>query len=511
MIALKKSKIKKAAYLYVALPVMCFLALYMNSWAGALLSLFFCIAFIMIFRRIGREDGEIQIHRKYVFVLALTAVAWTYLGGQGNLYYQSGDWHFRNAIYRDLLYRDWPVTYPEFHKAMVYYIGHWLPPAVLAKGVGIFNSFLYDTEWMFRIGNIFLWIWTATGVFIVECLLVTYTGASERKLLLIPLILVFFSGLDIVGVLRDIVKDGMCFEDLHIEWWSPGLQFSSLTTCLFWAFNQTVIPWIVTLCILQEKSVRNYVFLGLCAFAAGPMPFIGIVVYMIVYAVYKGILMMVQGEGNYFWKTFFSVENLLALLIMPVFLIYYRSNAAVTTGMENTKTVSVSVFILSDISPDILGEVFLFLLLEVGGYLLILHRTYKNDIFFNITVGSVLAAPFIRIGNGTDFVMRFSIPSVMVIAAMTIRFLVKYDAQSESRKDRICCIALWMCLAIGAVTACTEFMRGYSTMLKNGSIINVADDLKTMNQENIEDSLDGNIMTYDYENNIFFQYLAPGK
>ena len=511
MIVVKESKIKKAAYLYIVLPVMCFLLLYMNSWIGLLLFIVCCITFIMLFRRSDCEGGEIQIRGKYVLVLVLTAVVWTYLGGQGNLYYQSDDWHFRNAIYRDLLYRDWPVIYPEFHKSMVYYIGHWLPPAVLAKGVGIFNPFLYDTECMFRIGNIFLWIWTAVGIFIVECLLVTYTEASEKMVLLIPLILVFFSGLDIVGVLRNIVKDGVCFEGLHIEWWSPGLQFSSLTTCLFWAFNQTVIPWIVTLCVLQEKSVRNYVFLGLCAFAAGPMPFVGIVVYMFVYAVYKGILMMTQGEGKYFWKALFSVENLLAFVIMPVFLIYYRSNAAVNMGMENSQTVSVSVFMLSNISSDILSEVFLFLLLEVGGYLLILYRTYKNDIFFYITVSCVLAAPFIRVGNGTDFVMRFSIPAVMVTAAMTIRFLTKYDAHSKSRKDRICCITLWMCLVIGAVTACTEFIRGYSTMLQNGRIINVADDLKTMNQDNIEDSLDRNIMTYDYENNIFFQYLAPGK
>jgi len=511
MVEIKDSKIKKAAYSYMALPVMCFLLFYMNSWIGCFLFIVCCTAFIMLFRRSDCGDDKIQIHGKYIFVLALTAVVWTYLGGQGNLYYQSDDWHFRNAIYRDLLYRDWPVTYPEFHKAMVYYIGHWLPPAVLAKGIGIFDPFIYDTECMFRIGNVLLWIWTAIGIFIVECLLVIYARPSGKKLLFIPLVLVFFSGLDIVGALRDIVRDGDCFEGLHIEWWSRGLQFSSLTTSLFWAFNQTVIPWIVTLCVLQERSTRNYVFLGLCAFTAGPMPFIGIVVYMLVYAAYKGILMPVQGEGKRFWKELFSVENLLALVIMPVFLIYYRSNAAVITGMENARAVSVSVFALSDISPDMLGEIFLFLLLEAGVYLLILYRMCRNDIFFYITAGCVLIAPFIRVGNGTDFVMRFSIPAVMMMAAMTVRSLTEYSGRSKDRKDRICHIALWICLVVGSATACTELIRGYSAMLQNGRIINVADDLKTMDQDNIDDSLDSNIMTYHYERNIFFQYLAPGK
>lgn len=510
MIMLKASRIKKAAYLYMSLPVMCFLLFYMSSWAGIILFLVFAAVFFMVMRDTSIDGQDLRTTRKYLFVMALAVIMWTYFGGQGNLYYQSDDWHFRNAIYRDLLYRDWPVTYPASHKALVYYIGHWLPPAILTKGIGVIVPSICGTELMFRIGNMLLWLWTAVGVFIAECLLAVYARTRGKKILMVPVILVLFSGLDIIGVLRDIVKYGWTFEELHIEWWSQELQFSSLTTCLFWVFNQTVIPWIVILCLLDGEKINQFVFMGSCAFAAGPMPFVGIVVYMTVYAVYRGTLMFMQGKGRAFMQELFSLENLLALVIMPVFMIYYSSNSAVITGAEDPEAVSLSVFTLSHITFDDVKEIFFFLLVEAGVYLFILYRRYKQDIFFYITVGSVMLAPLVRVGNGTDFVMRFSIPAIMVMAAMTVRSLTDNDGFCE-KKDRICSVLLRICIGIGAVTTLTEFARGYQAMLQNGRIVNVADDLKTMERDDIVDALERNIVAYDYEKNVFFRYLAPGK
>lgn len=51
-----------------------------------------------------------------------------------------------------------------------------------------------------------------------------------------------------------------------------------MTTCLFWVFNQTVVPWLMTLCVLNEKSVENYALLGLLALPFGSLPFVGLAV-----------------------------------------------------------------------------------------------------------------------------------------------------------------------------------------------------------------------------------------
>ncbi len=75
--------------------------------------------------RKGKDQAveEYSISKKTLFWFAAVAIVWSFLGGQGKLYYQSSDWQIRNAIYRDLIYRLWPVTYSDFDKALVYYIG----------------------------------------------------------------------------------------------------------------------------------------------------------------------------------------------------------------------------------------------------------------------------------------------------------------------------------------------------------------------------------------------------
>ena len=62
-------------------------------------------------------------------------------------------------------------------------------------------------------------------------------------------------------------------------------------------------------------------------------------------------------------------------------------------------------------------------------------------------------------------------------------------------------------MVLGAITPFTELERGYNALLKNGRIINVADDVKTMNQDNIDSEIEENIMAYDYEKNVFFRYF----
>ena len=135
----------------------------------------------------------LQVEIKYLVVFAVVAVVWSFLGGQGNLFYQSDDWGCRNAVYRDIIYRDWPVIYPDYDKALVYYIGYWLPTATLVKIIGFIAPNIYLTERAFAIGNILLWIWTSIGIFLTELLLLTYVKPkSGNRMLLIPGILVFF-------------------------------------------------------------------------------------------------------------------------------------------------------------------------------------------------------------------------------------------------------------------------------------------------------------------------------
>ncbi|NBH24599.1 hypothetical protein D3Z60_02040 [Lachnospiraceae bacterium] len=529
MIEVNYVKVKNFVYIYMLLPLLCFIALYLHSWLGGIfLVILFGLSVVNIrikFKRIKKARRRkkvlrihfevpksnyiLQIPIRYLVIFAIVAVIWSFLGGQGNLYYQSPDWGCRNAIYRDIIYREWPVVYPDYNKALVYYIGYWLPAASVTKIIGFVVPSIYSTEVAFTIGNILLWIWTSIGIFFTELLLLTYAKPIlHYRQLLVPIILVFFSGMDIIGAVRNIVVEGKQFWLLHLEWWCDDLQFSSLTTCLFWVFNQTIVPWLAILCVLQEEKLCNYVFIGICAFAAGPIPMVGIAVYMLLNGIYKGIDSIVNKKMVDFLKEVFTPVNCLAVLILPVFLLYYKSNQALNNGVAGATSGVFSVFKLTTITDGFIEDVLLLLVLEAGIYLLLLYRNYKNDIFYYITIITTFIAPFVKIGGASDFIMRFSIPTVMVMAAMCLKYLVNYDVNKGTDKiSKYIVTILCVCLLIGAMTPMTEFFRGYSTMLQTGKIINVCDDIKTFNQ----DIPSNNFTANDYKNSAFFKVFISDE
>lgn len=479
----------------------------MSTWIGIAAFALLGVSVFLAIRSNRSGDREyILISRKAIVFFICIAVIWTFLGGIGGHYYQSPDWDWRNAIFHDLIYKKWPVIYSEYDKALVYYIGYWLPSAALTKAIAFAFPGILQTETAFTIGNQFLWLWTLIGIMLVYFLVMLYAKpATKRKMCLIPCVLAIFSGLDIVGaVQRIITKHTLVFSNLHIEWWMSTMQFSSLTTCLFWVFNQCVIPWVVTCYLLQEKKVGSYVLLGVCALLSGPLPFLGIAVYMFANAVIIGIKKIKEKEWVSFAKDIFSVGNLLALPLVVLVYFYYSTNGAVNAGAD---MAGISLFgIVNVILPDAkyLLQVYMFLFWEAGIYFLLLWDYYRRDPLFYITLGSLCIAPFFYVGTASDFVMRFSIPGILMLSVMCIKVIC-------SDKWRIDAAGILLCvvLALGAVTPATEVMRGYSTMLTTGKVANVQESIGTLDQDFIKAGRnDMNFVTYEYKDKLFFKYMA---
>lgn len=457
----------------------------------------------------ARRGGKLEISLEVVLLWIFLAVVWAFFGGQGNHWYQSGDWGARNAIFRDLIYRDWPVIYEEYDKAMVYYIGYWLPAAALVKLIGIFvPSLMFPNSGIaFSIGNQFLWLWTATGLTIVFLLAATYVKPKEKGFLaLIPMGLILFSGMDIVPVAYKVLVNHQAFPGFHLEWWETilGFQFSSLTTCLFWVFNQAVIPWIVMLCLMQEKSICNYVYLGVCALISGPLPFLGIFTYMVLNAIVLLVLRIRKkenrkGEVTGFFQETFSLTNILSLAVMPVIYLYYQTNGSVGNGNAAFGTTILGFVNVRHIGTCNIGLVAFFLLMDVGVFLILIAKYQWKDPFFYFTIVTSLISPFFSVGSATDFTMRYSIPTVLCVCMMCLKVL----GNAEWRRGLLCKL-LCIALTLGAFTPMTEFMRGYYRMLQSGEFANVCDDVKTFDQ----DISDYNFMAYDYEEKTFFRYLV---
>ena len=448
-------------------------------------------------------------NKKIVFVILLFAFFWCYFAGLGGLWYQSSDYHWRNAIFRDLIIHNWPLYYQSYDFAIVYYIGHWLPVALCTK---IF--LLISTDVAFFIGNIFLLLYSAFGIFLV---FVHVLKAAEvktySKVCLAILMMIMFSGMDIIGVLypTSLMNPNFISEYMHLEWWSIE-QFSSFTTILFWVFNQGIIAWLTTLMFYNNKNkIEDFGVIAICCFFCSPLPFMGLLPFLLVYAINFIFKVYKQGTIKKHIATIFSVQNIISiLLVSPIICLYFISNHSIEiNGIVNSVTNNNVVPITSVYDFNFLSLIVYFFILEVGIYFILISKQYKYELLYYIAFVFLLLCPFIRIGYGIDFCMRASIPSILILFVMIIKFLFNYY---NFRKYRIRYMILCCCLIIGSFTPVIEFSRGVKDIIKNGQILRVADDMKTLEgnlgYDQDGNPINGNFVTEHPKEKFFFKYLA---
>ena len=494
--------LKKCACVYMALPLLLFIGGWLRlpiallSGAAVLTGLTYAI------RSAAGEERRLQIRAWELAALILVVLLWTYLGGLNGLFYQSNDWNWRNAVYHDLIDRAWPVIYPERGSALSYYIGFWLPPALLAKIAGVLGG----AVWAWRVGRGALWLWAALGLTITILMLMLWAGAdTKRRRAAVVMTFVLFSGLDIVGALLSGRLALMTApETLHLEWWMPdGKQYSSITTCLYWVFNQSIVSWMAVMLFLCEEDERNYVFIALACLCCGPLPCVGLAVCMVVRCGQRLWRAFRAGEGRRAMKAVFSAGNLIALIGVVPLGLYYLSNMAVTHTAESALPLMTR-----------LGNYFsarsfwAFFVLEAGVWLALLGWEHRREALLYGVAVSLLIIPFFHLGASEDFCMRVSIPGVTILAAWCARYFCTRPAvRAMSRTARLRFAAAIAAFLIGAATPCMEMYRGIYHAATEGTVRLAQDGIGSI--ANLDDA--GNFTAQDYEKSVFFAHLAARR
>ena len=513
-ITLCYERLRFAAVLYAAVPVMIFFLGWLKLWLGVPMTLLLAGGVMRLWPKRPHTAANTSFLRAaaWVWIVLLAfALAWCFLGGQGGYFYQNTDFANRNGVLHDLVNHTWPVYYygedGGFGNrgnpfALVYYICHWLVPALAGKVVLAITG-ATGAAWL--AANFILFLWTSVGVFLVFCLLgVMLRPQGWLALLLICVGFMAFSGLDIIGTVwmgQDV--------GFHIERWAGAWEYSSITTCLFWVFNQAVVPWLMTLCVLQEKSVENYALLGLLALPFGPLPFLGLVVMCLALG---GVELVKNARAHTlspFWRRVFSLQNLLALVaVLPVFYFYFSSNAA--TSMEEGR---FCFYLAGRQDVNVWAELFRFVqfyMLECGVYLALIWRDYKRQPLFYITAVSLMVYPLFQMGaSGTgDFTMRASIPALVVLACMVLKSLVRHRTvfRTGAWWERLWYVALVAALCIGAVTPLVELWHGLIVVWNARRLGVVYDPYGTVNH--VENVYINNFVSWYLEDSFFFRILA---
>ncbi|MBE0671075.1 MAG: hypothetical protein IH588_10840 [Anaerolineales bacterium] len=386
--------------------------------------------------------------REAVFCLLLTGT-WVFLSGVGGYAFQNWDHHWRNAVLHDLINYDWPVFYstPESGpvKMLVYYVGYWLPSALVGKLFG------------WGAANLFLFLWTWLGVLLVALHLSFALKTSPVKSILL---LSFFSGMDVLGTLFLAPEYPTLLPVVtHLEIWNGSLQYSSFTTQLFWVFNQAVPAWLCIALILNNDVIARTVF-----FPTKQSP---------------NETEIVSGEEQerprndmqiFLWSLCFFFAPLASIGLLPYLLIEIIKQTDFKSPFRNLRwdilLAAVIIFLLSTFfftsntaaqsrgfQSLAIEDFFIFFLLEGGILWFLLVPVKRRDPRWMVTGVLLAVIPFIQLGNGNDFVMRASIAPLFYLMMMVGEVI------SQNTTPRILRFTFYCLLLAGSFTPLYEMNR----------------------------------------------------
>jgi hypothetical protein len=326
---------------------------------------------------------------------------------------------------------------------LVYYVGYWLPAALTGKLLG----------WQFA--NFVLFLWTWLGVTLVVLHLTRIIKTSSLKAIVL---FIFFSGMDSLGVLFFPQEYPTLWPPVqHLEIWGGNLQYSSLTTQLFWVFNQAVPAWLCIAMILDDvvasrsaakqspigegllrweghppRNDTKLLIWSLCFFFA-PLASIGLLPYLLIEWIRQARL-----DLTALLKTL-RIDLLLAAgVIVIISYFFFSSNtAAQERGLQSLA----------------LEDVIVFFLLEGGILWLLLAPRLWRDPRWIVTGLLLFFIPFVQVGNGRDFVMRASIAPLFYLMVWSGEIIFQNIGTRMHRT------AIAIVLVIGALTPLYEINR----------------------------------------------------
>lgn len=462
-------------------------------------------------------------------VIALVAV-WVFLSGIGGVVWQNTDYTVRNPLFRALVGEKWPLI--DQGRAIVYYIGFWLPAAVAGKIAGMpFALF-------------FAQLWAASGILIFYAHWISY----RKKFELWPLFLfVFFSGMDYFGLLlyQLHAKESLepIFGPRFLQAWILNFQFSAFTIQLFHVFNQAIPAWIATMIFFNERDPSSVVFV-ICALlinstftAFGLVPF---AVYLYVknpkavfsfqnivggFTACALTTLYVMNNSSLSYESFLAMGLpplcKLAKYIPPVLLgvgclffpLFVKTKNRAVRIVETIFIVGILVGFLLAVRfataiPAERKNLFVwycvFIALEIGIPAFVLFKKEVRNPFYWISISWLLIAPTLKVGRFIDFCMRASIPSLLVLCVLCADYLSARDEASPRKpvfaRHKFKKALLLFALLVGAITPIHEFYRTvYFTFSRaNQKPDLLRDDLYFEPMYNTSGSAD----------NFFFRHLA---
>lgn len=374
-----------ASILYLALPVILWLAGWIQPCFSIPLIALLVTGLCLIYRKLPAR--QITVPRFSWFAsLIIIFLAVSIIGFDGH-FQQSSDFFFRNPIYNDLIRYDWPLVFPDGN-LFVYYFGFWLPPSLAAK--------FLPQSWHPYI----LWIWSLAGM-------VLFTGSMaiqlKKKILIFTIILFSLStcSLLIAGAFEVIgIKD-----EFHI--WSTSvdrlksIHWSYTLSKLAYSFNH-FIPSLIFGAIFINKVLdkAGILFTSSLLLICSPFGGLAFLPYL-AYTLYHGFRTS---------SLFSELKTPRALLLLTTSIILVLLIYLFLTGTGINGAGSISTELLFTKRPETLAQPYLlymgaFLVINLGVPILLLYPEYRKSPIFWITVFGLPIYSLIYMGDKNNELM----------------------------------------------------------------------------------------------------------
>jgi hypothetical protein len=417
--------------------------LFLLGWVTPVVSipLVLAIAYSLLrtIQNTARNQFGFVTDKKKLVVLLVILLIWVVLSGVSGLVWQNRwDHMYRNAIFHDLVAYDWPVINVENStpRTLCYYLGFWLPSAVIGKVFG------------YQAGYLSLIIWAFFGIVLAFLLISEYLQKLSFK---IVFLFIFFSGLDILPFLLYKVLSGSAATVLpellhgaHLELTLFQFNASSNTTLLFWLYNQTIPFWVGFMLLLREKNNRSRLFIFMLLLLFAPFPSLALVPMVIYQCLRKNedkpVSTLVQVKQ--FFKDTVTFENITGLLVSLIIALYFASNSAA----GNLSIISLS--------KNTLVHFGLYLLIEFIVYFVFVFHYAKKDPIWWILFTTMILFSFVQMGKSYDFAWRTSIPASFYLMLLIMKWSNEYRAKASWKK-----LLFFAVIVFGFITPATEIIR----------------------------------------------------
>ena len=410
---------------YIVLPNLIFLFGWLKLPIATILGIGTLVSIQQLFRR---SIICWRPNTKAILIFAI-ATTWCLFGGAGHFGYANVDWQIRDAVYGDLIHSHWPPAYTlEDSSSLVLRsaFGYFLLPSLVSSYLDIATA------------DICLFIWTVIGTAIFLSLLPIDFSRPGRALLL-SMIVIMFSGMDILGIL--LTTGEWPLFPLRLEWWT-AFSYSSLSGQLFWAPNHCLPIWIGTALFYRhwanQSFLRLAVVFGPLTLIWTPFAIIALMPFFLLYLASR----LTHGKPElpsliqFFWA-------LILCAIVTAFLTFDIAGIPSKTGAAHAST---------SIGGGFRDAYLPFVLMEVGTLAMLLSTRVKNSHGIFITaVFVLLALPFVFFGPSNDLMLRGSTPALVLLAIFTLITINNaFDNQSITAFP-------WLIVIVLVIGACTPF------------------------------------------------------